>query len=181
MAVLFDGDKGGDDRLKRLKDLLENKSIPYNSLSPKDTSIEDHIPLVSELYVRAVAEHVAKVLEDTNQDRVGVEALAERLRKSFKDEYKDATTTTSITKWVNRMVKEIGGFKPSKVGIAREYVQLLTELDSKSRAPNIGSVYPGGGAAVPRRATGGLRWEHSFESRFRRCRSSQGVSEAISG
>ena len=63
MAVLFDGDEGGLNRLKRVKPALEKQGVPWHVLDSGLTS-EDLLPLQDELYPAAVGRYLAKLLED---------------------------------------------------------------------------------------------------------------------
>ena len=53
--MLTDGDAGGKERLKQIAPLLKAHKIEGKQLLDK-TTIEDHLPLAGELYVRAVTE-----------------------------------------------------------------------------------------------------------------------------
>jgi predicted ATP-dependent endonuclease of OLD family len=52
LAVLVDGDEGGKARLKALQGILKSHEISFRQLLD-GTSMEDYLPLVGELYVRA--------------------------------------------------------------------------------------------------------------------------------
>ena len=59
VAVLVDGDQGGANILKRLGPALEAHKILSKKLV-SGTSIEDHLPLLRELFPQAVAHYLSK-------------------------------------------------------------------------------------------------------------------------
>lgn len=128
IAALFDGDKGGKSRLKKLEKLMKIQSIVHRALAD-DTTIEDHIIGISTHYLRATAKYVAKI---SGKDEIDLE-------KQFKLKFKDKFDGVSVAKiegvgnWVREASKELGELEesPSPVGVAREYVALLEEATTE--------------------------------------------------
>ena len=122
IAILFDGDAGGRERYEDIKAMLEHFKIAHRFLV-QDQAIEDYLPQGDALYVHAVANYAAKLCKDR-----GIEDhnISENAETSFKE-----AGNISRAKWAADFVKATAKLKssPSKVGIAREYVLLLQELD----------------------------------------------------
>ncbi|QDT34278.1 ATP-dependent nuclease [Thalassoglobus polymorphus] len=132
IAVVCDGDKGGKDRIKFISNVLKDKEIPSKTLTT-DTSIEDHVPMIKEIYVPAVAAFVVKVLSFLGETPPNEESLKDKLLEDFNDKFDKEDTVVEISKWTNDVAVRIGGLKkkPSKVGIAREYATRLIDIDNR--------------------------------------------------
>lgn len=152
MAVLFDGDRGGADRLKNLKKMLQKRKILFERL-PEGTTIEDHLPLAKELYVQAVANYVIDVMKEGERPPRHEEELQKKFKRSYTEfaeagekkgqeelgEHKKGPklkkdANLGIATWAEEAAKELGGFTEgvSRIGIAREYLRLLEDTaDSK--------------------------------------------------
>ncbi len=133
LAVLVDGDEGGKARVKNVQALLKAQEIKSQLLA-EDTTIEDYLPLVGELYVKAVAEYVIKVSETQGDHR---DALREKFRKSFRESFEEGKVTKGVASWASTAGQKLGELDgpPSKVGIAREYVSLLHAAPSENFTP----------------------------------------------
>jgi predicted ATPase len=133
IAVLVDGDKGGKDRLKELKPVLERFSIPSKALMD-GTTIEDHLPSL-ELYVRGAARWAVKVA------RLGgaeiVEPFEEELVSRFAAKYPNPDRTQGVAQWASREAAALAGVggQLSKLGISREYVNALLEPGVRVTGP----------------------------------------------
>jgi len=130
IALLLDGDMGGTNRLADLSHLLERHKIPHHTLS-KGTAIEDHLPSVGVKYVNAVANYITKLMID--RDGVDIESDIVRIKcqASFVEQFGETESTEGVATWASEIAMEIGKLKnpPSKIGIAREYVALLDDID----------------------------------------------------
>ena len=128
IALLVDGDEGGRSRLKALQGILKAKEIPSRQLL-EGTAIEDYLPLVGELYVRAVADYVAKVKESQGAAVANLEEFRQEFRKSFREAFEEGKVTKGVADWAASAGQKLGGLEsaPSKLGIAREYILLLEE------------------------------------------------------
>ncbi len=122
LGVLVDGDKGGKDRLKSVKKLLEKQKIPSKELTLKTTT-EDHLPAAKRLYFAAVVAYLREVASLTT-------AQEDELTTSFATRFGDSDATTGLADWTRTKAREIAGLeeKPSSVGIARAYASLLDDL-----------------------------------------------------
>ena len=129
IALLNDGDKGGKERLQYVGAFLKEKDIPCKSLS-SGTSIEDHIPLVRELSVPAVAAYIGKLMVMVGKAKPDEKELEEKFVESFDAKFEKGKVIQGVADWANSAASEIGEIKgkPSKVGIAREYATRLLEL-----------------------------------------------------
>jgi hypothetical protein len=120
IAVMVDGDKSGKLRLDYLAELLKHNGIVGWQL-PKDCEVEDHLPMLEEVYLPALAAYTSKL----TQPAADQGDLETKLRNSYA-----ARGKTNIDKWSEAAVKEITGVtKISKIGLAREYAARLSELD----------------------------------------------------
>lgn len=138
IALLSDGDKGGKDRLDFVQTFLKDNQIPNKPLSD-GTSIEDHIPMIREVYVPAVAAYVGKLMVMAGKTKADESELAEKFLTSFDDKFEKGKVTKGVAEWANEAARAIGEIKgkPSKVGIAREYaVRLMDFPDSEYRHDN---------------------------------------------
>ncbi len=96
------------------------------------------MPLVGELYVRAVADYVAKVMDTHGKAPANLETHRTEFGKSFRERFgEDGKVTKGVAEWASEAGKRIGGLEqaPSKVGIAREYVRLLEETPADKFTP----------------------------------------------
>lgn len=129
IAVLTDGDKGGKERLKYLHDLLKQCEIPEKALS-NETSIEDHIPMIREVYVPSVAAYVGKLTVIAGNAKPDKVEFENKFLQDFDTKFEKGKVTHSVAQWAANAAKSIGGISgsPSKVGIAREYASRLLEF-----------------------------------------------------
>lgn len=132
LAVLVDGDEGGKGRLKALQGILKSKEIPSKQLL-EGTTIEDFLPLSGELYVRAVADYVAKVKESIGAPVPNADDFRQQFRTSFRETFEEGKVTKGVAAWAASAGKKLGQLEgePSKLGIAREYVAVLEEVPSE--------------------------------------------------
>ena len=130
VVLLLDGDKGGKDRLGDLQKLLDKSQVQTHTLTG-GTTIEDHLPGVGDLYVEAVARYVRNVLITRGDTVPELGDLQARIQSSFNEKYQADRVTLGVCKWAAEVAQEIGGLSgpPSKLGIAREYVNLLADAD----------------------------------------------------
>ena len=129
LAVLVDGDPGGDNRLNALAPLLTKEEIPSKRLID-GTTVEDHLPLAGELYRQAVADYVIKLMVDAGKSPDDTEKAHKDFKKSFIEKFEDETKVTSgIVAWAMEESQKLGDLAqpPSKIGIAREYARILEE------------------------------------------------------
>jgi predicted ATP-dependent endonuclease of OLD family len=124
VAILVDGDSGGKRRLERLKPILSARTIPSKMLKDGN-AIEDYLPNMPDLFIRAVALYCAKLKTD-----VGEVVRTEDLRPVLQESFQAIASETSAADWLRNNVPSIVGLSgpPSKVGVAREYAILLQEL-----------------------------------------------------
>jgi predicted ATPase len=136
LAVLVDGDDGGKGRLKALQGILKLKDIPGKQLLD-GTTIEDYLPLSGELYVRAVADYVAKVKETLGAPVADADDFRQQFRTSFREMFEEGRVTKGVATWAGSAGKKLGQLEsePSKLGIAREYATLLEETPSERFTP----------------------------------------------
>jgi predicted ATPase len=130
VAMLVDGDKGGKDRRKYLEPISIQHQIPVKTL-PDGTTIEDHIPMLKECFVPAVAHYVGNLMVELEaKAKPDEEEFKATFILDFEKAFEDNKVTKGLAEWVNRVAREIGGLKepPSKVGIAREYSARLLEI-----------------------------------------------------
>ncbi len=126
IAVMVDGDDGGKARLKSMAGILKSGNIPFKQLL-EGTTIEDYLPLVGELYVRAVADYVAKVKETQGAPVANLDEFRQEFRKSYREGFEEGKVTKAVAVWAATAGQKLGALDnpPSKLGIAREYVMLL--------------------------------------------------------
>ena len=105
-----------------------SRSISSKAL-PEGTSTEDHLPLIDDLYVEALARYCLKLLADSKQTCPTFETLFESARAKFAESFAHGKVTRGVAEWAERVGQELTGLDspPSKVGIAREYVSLLVD------------------------------------------------------
>lgn len=96
----------------------------------KDTSIEDHVPNLREVFVPAVAEYAAKLMVLKGENKPDEGEFRAKFLADFDNIYSKGKVTTKVADWAENATASIGGLKskPSKVGIAREYAARLLEL-----------------------------------------------------
>lgn len=127
LFVLVDGDKGGTQRLKKLSPLLNSHSVDHAQLE-SGTTIEDYMPSAGELYVTAAARYVSKVVLSGGDTADTAAQVEEKFREAAANEAWPAGGLTSgMASWAIKNGKQIGKLtsNPSKVGIAREYIDML--------------------------------------------------------
>lgn len=129
IAVLVDGDDGGKKRLERLKSLLTARAIPSRMLT-EGTSIEDHLPNLPDLFVKAVALYCGKLKADATGNSLNQEDLLPAVRESFDARFNSNASIKGIAGWLTQDVPGALGLNgsPSKVGVAREYAILLNDV-----------------------------------------------------
>ena len=134
LLVVVDGDEGGSERLRALKPFLAAHDVKSFQLQG-GTTIEDHLPAAGGSYVDAVARYVASVVETLGKGKQTKGEIQERLRKAAETEgYSENKVTAGIANWVVEKARGIAELQsnPSKLGIAREYVESLTAATADS-------------------------------------------------
>jgi predicted ATP-dependent endonuclease of OLD family len=129
LALLVDGDGGGKRRLAALADLTADLNIPTKELRPPNTTTEDHLLGARTLYPEAVARYLGG-LKELDQ------AKLEEIRTSFETKFPEGSeAVVGLADWAKEEAAAIAGLdeKPSSVGIARSYAELLeaAELGTK--------------------------------------------------
>src|SRR5262249_15791485 len=117
ILVAVDGDKGGSDRLKRVRPLADTHGVRWLQLD-KGLTVEDYLPKAGELYVQAAANYVGNLAETlktgVSREQVSkVFAEAAEAAKLSADE-----TTTGIGEWAMRTATSAAKLKsrPSRLG-----------------------------------------------------------------
>jgi hypothetical protein len=114
-------------QLRAARVATKSQEIPSKVLAP-GTAIEDHFPIIPEIYARSVAQYVGKVL-GTEPDEL--ESMETRFLESFGAAYPEGQETKEVAAWVNKASSEIARLKePSKIGIAREYLNALSAAEA---------------------------------------------------
>ena len=134
LLVVVDGDEGGSERLRVLKPFLAAHDVKSFQLQG-GTTIEDHLPAAGGAYVDAVARYVAGVVETLGKGKPTRGEIQERLCKAAETEgYSENKVTAGIANWVIEKARGIAELQsnPSKLGIAREYVESLTAATADS-------------------------------------------------
>ena len=129
IMVLVDGDEGGKERLRQLTPLLDSHDIETHRLVA-GTTIEDYLPGAGRRYVQAVARYVAKIAETHGRTDLSGQEIEKRLLVAAEaNDIREDRVTSGIAKWATRKAQELVALEsaPSKLGIAREYVELLSE------------------------------------------------------
>ena len=126
LLVLVDGDEGGTERLKALKPLLDGHDVKAMQLVG-GTTIEDYLPAAGETYIDAVGRYVAGVLKTLGKDDVSGRIQRELRDAAEAEAYTANAVTHGVATWAVGKAKELAALpsKPSKLGIAREYVNAL--------------------------------------------------------
>ena len=134
LLVVVDGDEGGSERLRVLKPFLAAHDVKSFQLQG-GTTIEDHLPSAGGAYVDAVARYVAGVVETLGKGKPTRGEIQERLCKAAETKgYSENKVTAGIANWVIEKARAIAELRsnPSKLGIAREYVESLTAATADS-------------------------------------------------
>jgi predicted ATP-dependent endonuclease of OLD family len=136
LAILVDGDEGGKNRLKSLQGIMKTKEIRSKQLL-EETTIEDYLPLVGELYVRALADYVSKVRESHGAPVTNADDFRQEFRKSFREAFEEGKVTKGVAAWAASAGQKLGGLEdaPSKLGIARECISLLEDTEAERFTP----------------------------------------------
>jgi predicted ATP-dependent endonuclease of OLD family len=129
LALLVDGDGGGKRRLAALADLTADLDIPTKELRPANTTTEDHLLGARTLYPEAVGRYLGG-LKDLDP------AKLEEIQTSFETKFPEGSeAVVGLAAWAKEDAAAIAGLdeKPSSVGIARSYAELLeaAELGAK--------------------------------------------------
>jgi predicted ATP-dependent endonuclease of OLD family len=126
VAILFDGDEGGKQREDYLADLLTEKKVGVLRLS-NGTTIEDHTPAASRLFIKALAGFTAKLPGVTKS----AEDLEQELREGLTGSgiVSPKELTSNVASWAREKARELAELesKPSALGTAREYSILLDD------------------------------------------------------
>jgi hypothetical protein len=126
LALLFDGDRGGADRRKALKELIKNRQLPEHTLA-NGATIEDYLIDPRE-FVAAAASYAADVAGGDGT------AFSAKLVGEYDAESR-GSQTTGLYAWLDAKLQsefpEKG--RVSKLGVAREYVARLP--DSTAETP----------------------------------------------
>lgn len=132
VAILVDGDAGGKQRLKSLQSFLNSLDPPIQAepLSAGST-IEDSLPFSRSTYPEAVATYWVKLGLETGIFRTDtVEQAKARFVADFGEQSPNAGLEQNLARWateVGHRLYEGLPEKASKIGIAREYVELLLD------------------------------------------------------
>ena len=129
LLVVVDGDQGGKQRLKALKPVLKAHDVKHIILK-QGTTIEDYLPDSGMTYIDAVAGYITQFLDTIGSEKTSTnnEDIQEKLREAAAAEgYSKDKVSDGIANWAIKKAQELAGLesKPSKLGIAREYVKLL--------------------------------------------------------
>ena len=118
LAFLFDNDIGGRERAAKTNTLAKTHSIPIIFLPDENSTIEDYLPGGHQEFVKAAAKYVS-TLSDKDENELETQLL----------ESAKGAQEHSMVEEVLLAAKAAAGLaeKPSKLGIAREYVLLMEE------------------------------------------------------
>lgn len=136
VGLLFDGDFGGKERFDDLRPLIERHALPHTFLK-ENHSIEDYLPFVGTVYVDAVAQYVFKLMQGKNA-APDLKSLRVHFRKSYDERAESqGIAPVGVAKWAGEEAKTIAKLRktPSKIGIAREYVNLLMAVPDEQLLP----------------------------------------------
>lgn len=130
IALLFDGDKGGDDRRKSLKRLIKDKKLPTHSL-PDGLAGEDCI-LSPKHYLEATIRYVQNVSGDKTQE----DEIRGALEASYAETF-GINPPKGLAKWSREQGRSVLEEEEdiSPVGIARAYALLLAEATAEELPP----------------------------------------------
>jgi len=133
IAFLFDGDKGGSDRRKNLKRLIEAKKLEEHTL-PKNTTGEDYV-LSPGLFREATIIYIESLCENAEKKDKKPQVRPE-LEKSYNERF-GSGDPKGLAAWSREEGKRVleTTEEPSSVGIAREYNRLLAETDPEKLPP----------------------------------------------
>lgn len=127
IALITDGDKAGKDRLRYVAALVREYDVQEKQLKD-ETTIEDHVPLLRDIYVPAVAGYVSRLMALEGETKPDEKEFAEKFLADFDEKFK-GKVTTHVAEWAAGAALQLGKIKkPSKVGIARDYASRLLEL-----------------------------------------------------
>lgn len=128
--------KEGRQGSKLFSRFLKSHQIESKQLL-EDTTTEDYLPLVAELYPRAVAEYVLKLVETAGQKIEKPDDFRADFRTSFRERFEEGKVTRNVAAWASDAGKKLGKLEnaPSKIGIAREYVRLLEASPAEHFTP----------------------------------------------
>jgi hypothetical protein len=123
LLVLVDGDTGGTERLKRLKPVLDAHRVPFIQLD-EHTTIEDYLPGAGAHYPEATGRYVGRLIETLGEGPTPADVLAKMKEAIEADKFSATKPTSGIADWAIKRGRQFGKLKspPSKVGIAREYL-----------------------------------------------------------
>lgn len=133
IALLFDGDQGGNNRRKNLKKIIDAYDLSDLELD-EGTTLEDHL-LAPELFREAAILYAISIGQDTKD----ATKIRSELEKSWKKNVEgeglgEGEEKMSLAKWSRDETKRILKLDepPSSVGIAREYSQLVLGAEEES-------------------------------------------------
>lgn len=125
LAVLVDGDDGGKQRLKDLQLILKRRDIPAKQLSDAVT-IEDLLLGGPRLYATAAIQYAKKLAVIHSKKKPDV--VEQEMEASFERYHSSKSKAVGIVSWAQSAIAEVVEVKEaSKIGLAREYVNLLVE------------------------------------------------------
>lgn len=133
VAMLFDGDSGGKNRKTNLSELIEQFNIGTHVLTG-GTTIEDHLIDIRGCYVNAVADYAAKLIVQHDEPAVDRESFQKKFQDHFAEQFESGKVTNDVATWAENACKQFAPSlkgAPSKVGIAREYAELLAAMPAK--------------------------------------------------
>jgi hypothetical protein len=139
LGLLFDGDNGGKDRYENLKSIIDLKQASHRFLTA-ETTIEDHLPMLRTLYVQAVSEYLYKLgILSKNRKTSDLSKLSQTIQADFEKTFPDSGKEKGVAAWADMVGAQHFGLPeyPSKVGIAREYLDLVVSTLEDAQAPKI--------------------------------------------
>jgi hypothetical protein len=129
LGLLFDGDQGGREREKELRALIEKHSIPVHFL-PENNTIEDNVPFPRGCFAPAVADYCYRIARAKSLNvKETVEQCRDAFSRNFQEKFPTMGAEVGVWQWAESATKDILGMEeaPSKVGVAREYVDRLVQ------------------------------------------------------
>lgn len=140
VLVMVDGDDGGRQRLKAVKTLLKARNVESYTL-PRNTTIEDHLPAAGRMYLAAVAQYAARIAKTLGKSEVSRKQIEDELQKAFQEEESlGKNVTFGIADWAIQKAQVLTKLDsaPSKLGVARDYVDLLgRSKETDFKAPQL--------------------------------------------
>ena len=140
ILILVDGDQGGKDRLRTLRSLLEAHNVKHLMLT-KGTTVEDHLPASGKTYIDAVSKYVSSILHTLSAGESSIIEFQEQFRKdAIEKGFSGNEISSGVADWAIDKAQELAGLesRPSKLGIAREYVGYLNNASLDSfRSPQL--------------------------------------------